>query len=446
MRARLAGLTAAIALACAAGATADAGGPSLAGPDDAAEGQVARPGSALARKGGISASRLRHQLSGQMRATGGSSGAYVVDLDAPGDPTLFSWASRTRRIVASNMKLFTTAALLDRYGAKKTFATHVWATGKRTGSGGRILNGSLALVGAGDPALADADFAGAYGLPLTRIAPLATAVEHAGIRVVRGGILADASVFDGRNGVPQPGISGGPFLGSLSGLDYNTGYINGQPAADPAGLAATAFKRKLRRVGVKVKGGIHHGHAAPSVRARKPLGAVHSPNVATLIAATNTPSNDFYAEMLLKRLAAADDHRGTTARGARMVERFASRIGSHVSTVNGSGLSRTDRASPRDEVHLLAAMSSRGGGSVYRSSLAGACHSGTLAGRMCGTAAAGRCRGKTGTINGVTALSGYCRAHHHHLLAFSILMNGVDISAGRAHQDRMASLLARYTP
>lgn len=453
MRARLAGLVAAIALACAAGATAGPatapvtpGAGPLPGPDRAARGVQPAHGTALARKGGISASQLRHKLSGQMRATGGSSGAYVVDLDAHGDPTLFSWASRARRIIASNMKLFTTAAFLDRYGAKTTFTTHVWAAGERTGSSGRVLDGALALVGAGDPALADADFAAAYGLPLTRITPLAKAVKAAGIKLIRGGILADAHLFDGRNGIPQDGITGGPYLGSLSGLSYNSGYVSGQPAASPPKLAARALVRKLRRVGVKVKGRVHLGRVAPPVRDRRPLGAVHSPSVATLIAATNTPSNDFYAEMLLKRLAAAGDHRGTTARGARMVERFASRVGSRVSTQNGSGLSRIDRASPRDVVHLLSAMDSRGGGTVYRTSLAGACQSGTLAGRMCGTAAAGNCRGKTGTINGVTALSGFCVAHHHHRLAFSILMNGVDIYAGRAHQDRMASLLARYSP
>ncbi len=368
MLARLVGLTAAVALLCAATATGRAGdgavpgqGP-FAGPDVAATTPAAKPGSAAARRAGISGSGLRRKLAAQMRATGGSSGAYVVDLDATGDPTLFSWASRTPRILASNTKLFTTAAFLDRYGAKTTFTTHVWTVGSRTGTDGRVLGGQLALVGAGDPALADADLASAYGLPLTRVAPLASAVKAAGIRVVRGGVLADAHVFDGRDGIPQAGITGGPYLGSLSGLSYNSGYVGGQPAASPPKLAARALVRKLRRLGVKVKGGIRLGRVPPSVRDHEATGAVHSPSVATLIAATNTPSNDFYAEMLLKRLAASGDHRGTTARGARMVERFASRVGSQVSTQNGSGLSRIDKASPRDVVHLLAAMNARGAG------------------------------------------------------------------------------------
>jgi D-alanyl-D-alanine carboxypeptidase/D-alanyl-D-alanine-endopeptidase (penicillin-binding protein 4) len=62
---------------------------------------------------------------------------------------------------------------------------------------------------------------------------------------------------------------------------------------------------------------------------------------------------------------------------------------------------------------------------------------------MNGTAADGRCRTKTGTLVGVSALSGYCRAGHG-VVAFSILMNSVDIDLARAAQDKMAALIARY--
>jgi serine-type D-Ala-D-Ala carboxypeptidase/endopeptidase (penicillin-binding protein 4) len=402
--------------------------------------------SAAASAQAISADRLRSGLAAQMRATGGASGAYVVDLDASGGDQLFSWASRTRRILASNMKLFTTAALLERYGAEKKFTTHVWAVGRRTGPGGRVLDGRLALVGAGDPTLADGSFARRYGLPATRLGPLAAAVKAAGIRLVRHGILADGRIFDGRSTIPQAGISGGPFLGSLAGLDYNSGFVHGHLADHPPIVAAHAFERKLEAAGVKVRGPTSPGKLSAAVRKGPPLGGVSSPPVGSLIKATNTPSNDFFAEMLLKRLAAGGDHRGTTARGARLVEQFAARAGSSVTTQNGSGLSRIDRASPRDVVHLLAAMDARGDGGVYRRSLAVPCKSGTLERRMCGTAAADNCHAKTGTLSNVSALSGYCQAADHHLIAFSLLMNGVNIYAAHAHQDAIASLISRYQP
>ena len=441
----LVGATVALGRAHVAAAPEAGAGP-LVGPDRPALGPVAQPGSPLARRSGISASRLRSKLAAQMRATGGSSGAYVVDLDAHGGGQLFSWASKTSRILASNMKLFTTAALLERYGPTQTFTTHLWAVGNRTGQSNRVLNGRLALVGAGDPTLADASFARTYGLPLTRLAPLAAAVKRSGIRVIRHGILADGHVFDGKNTIPQAGISGGPFLGTLSGLDYNSGYTHGHLAGSPPKVAAHALENKLEKVGVKVKGPTKVGTLSTKVRSRPALDGVRSPPVSSLIAATNTPSNDFFAEMLLKRLAAAGNHRGTTARGSRLVEHFADRLGSSVRTQNGSGLSRLDKSSPRDVVHLLAAMNGRKDGPVYRKSLSIPCKTGTLAQRMCGTAAAGHCHAKTGTLSDVSALSGYCEARHHHLIAFSLLMNNVSITAAHVHQDNIAALLARYSP
>jgi len=83
---------------------------------------------------------------------------------------------------------------------------------------------------------------------------------------------------------------------------------------------------------------------------------------------------------------------------------------------------------------------------AFLDSLAVAGGSGTLARRMRGTAAQGNCIGKTGTLTGVSALSGYCEVAPDRFVAFSILMNRVDV--GRAHvaQDRMTALIARYTP
>ena len=83
-------------------------------------------------------------------------------------------------------------------------------------------------------------------------------------------------------------------------------------------------------------------------------------------------------------------------------------------------------------------------GSAFDGSLAGACRSGTLGGRMCGTAAAGACRGKTGTLTAVSTLSGFCRARNGHTIAFSILMNGVNVGRARLRQDNMAVAIARY--
>ena len=70
---------------------------------------------------------------------------------------------------------------------------------------------------------------------------------------------------------------------------------------------------------------------------------------------------------------------------------------------------------------------------------------GTLSNRMEGTAAEGRCRAKTGTISGVSALSGYCDLGGGPVV-FSILMNGIgsNYTGARSLQDRMVVAIARY--
>jgi serine-type D-Ala-D-Ala carboxypeptidase/endopeptidase (penicillin-binding protein 4) len=81
-------------------------------------------------------------------------------------------------------------------------------------------------------------------------------------------------------------------------------------------------------------------------------------------------------------------------------------------------------------------------------SLAVAGRTGTLTRRMRGTAARGRCRAKTGTLNGVSTLSGYCfrgGEDVEHAVIFSLLMNRVDVYRAHLVQDRMATLIARYS-
>ena len=82
---------------------------------------------------------------------------------------------------------------------------------------------------------------------------------------------------------------------------------------------------------------------------------------------------------------------------------------------------------------------------AFRKSLPVAGKEGTVADRMRGTAAEGNCATKTGTLDGVSALSGYCNAGGH-TIAFSVLNNSVDVNAAHVAQDRIAAAIARYKP
>ena len=406
---------------------------------------VAREGSALAAKQGISRDRLRRILENQMDSVGGASGAYVYDTDANSNRLIYSDSGSNSRILASNSKLFPTAAYLEKFGGNGRLKTRVFERGKRTGGRERTLKGSLVLVGDGDPALAQAGFAHAHNLPLTSLGPLAKAVKNAGIRRVKGKLVADPTIFDGAGSVPMPGVNPDPGdLPTLSGLSFNRGTQGGGYAPSPARNAGNELIAELKERGVRVTGGVKVDGVPDRLFVNEPVGTVISPSARALANQTNTPSDNFYAEMLLKRIGAGPNKQGTTARGASRTEAFARKAGSGVNLVNGSGLARSNTSSPKNVAALLTHMRKDDSEkAAFYDSLAIAGKTGTLSARMRNTAAEGRCHAKTGTIDGVSALSGYCRAGAGQV-AFSILMNNVSIDAARRAQDAMAAAIARY--
>ena len=376
---------------------------------------------------GLSRGDLRDELAAAMADDGSAGGAWVYDADASGDGLLFSDDGSAQRIPASNEKLFTTAAFLDEFGASGRLETRVYAAGE-----------DLVIVGDGDPAFGTPDFARANDQPVTRVSQLARNVARAGVKRIQGRVLADDTIFDRER-------RAGPDLSPLSGLSFNDGYVDGHYASSPELEAAKGLKLALRKRGVHVQGKVGHTNLPDATLERKPLASIASPTVAKLIEETNVPSNNFFAEMLLKRLGASSGKQGTRHRGGDKVEAFAHSLGTDVQAVDGSGLSRKNHVSPEEVGKLLLGMLDSDGAAAYRGSLPVAGREGTLADRMEGTAAEGNCAAKTGTLHDVSALSGYCEAGNH-TIVFSTLMNSADISAAQDAQDRVAAAIARYDP
>jgi D-alanyl-D-alanine carboxypeptidase/D-alanyl-D-alanine-endopeptidase (penicillin-binding protein 4) len=123
---------------------------------------------------------------------------------------------------------------------------------------------------------------------------------------------------------------------------------------------------------------------------------------------------------------------------------YARSLGVKVQLADGSGLSRSDRAAPKQIARLLRALRRRAGFSAFYASLPIAGRDGTLAGRMRSGPARGRCHAKTGTLSDVSALSGYCVSRSGRTLIFSVLNNRTNIYNARAVQDRVAQALAGY--
>ncbi len=369
---------------------------------------------------------LATQLAAHMRQAGAASSAYVMRLD--GDEPVYALRADRALIPASVNKLFVTATALRRFGPGERLRTAVLAR-EEIGPDG-VLDSSLWLRGAGDP-----------GLTAERIAALAEDLAALGLRRVEGGVVGDESLFDGLRGSANTGGRiDWEIGGQLGALLISRGYAGRGWQQRPAAVAADALRTALRKAGVRVRGTARVGRApADAVE----LAATGSAPMRELIARTNVPSDNFYAEMLLKALGAHHGEAGSTAAGAAVVRDDLAPLGVRPTIVDGSGLSRGNRASSRHVVTLLAAMVGDDElGEPFLGSLAVAGRSGTLRYRLRGSATAGRCRGKTGTLRDVSNLAGVCDAPAGKV-AFSILMNGVNPASTRTIQDRMVTAIAK---
>ena len=199
----------------------------------------------------------------------------------------------------------------------------------------------------------------------------------------------------------------------------------------------------LRRQGIRVKRGARTGSAPSDAQL---IMRMPSPPMRVLIARTNGPSDNYAAETLVKVLGAQFAGAGTTASGARVVRDAVSELGVRPRVVDGSGLSRSNRTSPAQVVRLLSEMDDSADGPAFIASLPVVGRSGTVSRRMRSTAAEGRCRAKTGTLTGVSALAGVCTTTSGDRVAFSFLMNGINAFTARTLQDRMTAALAAYEP
>ena len=401
---------------------------------------VLTPFSSTASAAGGFCQGLKNRL---LRGGGTASGLFVVD--AGSGTTLCARAPGRQRPLASNMKLFTTSAVLSRFGPDATIPTRVLADGAVDRRG--VLHGDLYLQGGGDPALGTPAFYDRFlgGLG-TDLYALKRQVRAFGVTAVTGRLYADDDVFDRRRGVADSGYATSPYIGPLSGLSFNSGYSSSSGssfASDPATVAASKLAASLRAAGVSIRPGVAIGDA--DEQRAQVIAVVRSPTISSLVDATNVPSNNFFAETLLKLLGAEFGGRGSTAAGARVVEDFARGKGTGVRAVDGSGLTRGNRASPRQVVKLLGAMGRSALGEEFVSDLALSGREGTVATRMRGTAAEARCRVKTGTLTGVSNLSGYCFGAGGRETIFSILMSGVgDVGYAHTQQDLMAAAIAAY--
>ncbi len=381
---------------------------------------------------------LRAALSGALNKGGPQTGALVYDLTAK--QILFSVRASVGRPPASVEKLYTTVATLNELGPNARLTTTVVGAG-HLGPGG-VWHGNLYLVGGGDPTLGDGGFnktwEQGYGPTASQ---LVSQLAHDGIKRVTGWVVGDAALFDELRGGPATGYHPDipDFGGQLSALSYDHGST--YKKLNPGAFAAKELVLTMHGAGI---GARPLNRTLPTPDNTRQLASVQSPPLSVMLRLMDVPSDDFFAEMLTKQLGVRFGTGGSITAGAQVISNVIQSFGLHPRIVDGSGLSRDDRSSPDEVVDLLKKMWNTPTGRILSASMPVVGVSGTVQNIAARTAAQGRCIAKTGTLNYVTNLAGYCTARNHHVLAFALMVDGPGNWTAIQLFDQMVPAIAKY--
>lgn len=341
-------------------------------------------------------------------------GLEVYDLTA--DSILYKVNEHQMLRPASTMKLLTAITAIDKLGGSYQFRTQLYYTGKVED---HTLTGDLYCVGGFDPRF-NIDDMNAF----------VESIRCMGVDTIRGSIVADRSMKDADLlGEGWCWDDDNPPLSPLT-IGRNTQFVD-------------RFIRQLVDDGVVLDVRISDGTLPDS--AFHLCSRFHS--IDQILLRMMKQSDNFYAEAMFYQLAAHQGHRPARAKdAAAIVKRLISKVGlGHrpYRIADGSGLSLYNYLSADLEVRLLRY--------AYRNStvylhllpaLPVAGSDGTLRNRMRGSFAADNVKAKTGTLEGVSALAGYCTAANGHRLCFSIINQGVmHTSNARRFQDRVCNAL-----
>ena len=227
-------------------------------------------------------------------------------------------------------------------------------------------------------------------------------------------------------------IEGGIALGARDAWRQMT-------VSSPPHFTASVFRNVLLERGIRILGDIrvvrspqksvlttitsptHHERSRVRILAKHT-----SAPLSEYISVINKRSNNLFAELVFRTMGRTQEGLGSPEAGARAVSAALTEIGvpmEGVVQLDGSGLAAGNRTSAGTFVSLLQRMAETETWDHYWASLPQAGTRRELR-RMYQTAAAGNLRAKTGTIEGVSALSGIVRSRDEERLAFSILLNG----------------------
>lgn len=348
---------------------------------------------------------------------------------------LYEYQSAKKMIPASISKVVTSAIALQYLGAGYEFKTVLFTDDVNISDG--VINGNIYIKGFGDPAFGTGD-----------LYTLIKKFLGKNITEITGNIIYDDSYLDDENFGLANYYSGDtklqywPFVNSLS-------YNNNASRINPSGEIANTLQTEFAGKNVKLGGIIIPGNTPESC---KEIARV-THNISDVLAGMNKPSDNHYAITIFKDVGAAfNKPPGTLKKGTDAVIDLFSNIGisrSEYEFLEGSGLTRYNFATSNVYIQLLKYLfDNEKVFDIFYKSLPVSGVDGTLKKRMIGTEAEQNVHAKTGSINGVTTLTGYAITRDNELLIFFIAMNGfkgTNWVPYRDKQDVICNLLCQFS-
>src|SRR3989338_502178 len=367
----------------------------------------------------------------------GKVGIKIVSLKT--GEVVYQRNSNELLIPASNVKLITTAAALSKLKSDDSFFD-----GERVGNGWKI-NGDSRAYNARIGALSfnfntiAVDIEPAESRrerPEVIINPPTSFVEVVNKAITKNRRIGDNITVDRLSeGDEDKIIVDGEISVGKKGMRFYRSISN------PPIYTATVFKEFLEKEGITVKGRVISG-LKPADAAE--LLTHESAPLSIIIRDLNKMSNNFMAEQILKTMGAeVKGVPGTAEKGLTVVREYLEGIGIPNGTyvlADGSGLSRLNRMTPSQIINVLMTMYDDFKlQAEYVSSLSIMGVDGSLKHRMDGSTLDWMVRGKTGTLDGVSAVSGYttcysCSVNKREVFAFSIIMNNLKCDVNRVWQ------------
>ncbi|BAU63294.1 D-alanyl-D-alanine carboxypeptidase/D-alanyl-D-alanine-endopeptidase [Stanieria sp. NIES-3757] len=240
------------------------------------------------------------------------------------------------------------------------------------------------------------------------------------------------------------GILGQPVLRISGQL-----AIDSQPdvwdlaVVDPANYFLESFRLVLFNQGIVVaRGTVLTERRQPQLETK--FATIYSPPLQEILTQINQDSNNLFAEAILKILGKKLNSNSDVDAIQASLTQLGVDPQSYI-LVDGSGLSRHNLVTPEALVQTLRLMMKTSEADVYRSSLAVAGVNGTLANRFQNTSVQNHFQGKTGTLSGIAALSGYLEVKDYQPLVISIIVNNSNLANSNLRQaiDEIVILLSK---